>query len=230
MSTWISERRLPAVFLCLGLAVAACVPGGPFATARDSTTLTVGGTAVTVAGPEGFCIDPAATSETGDSAFALFGNCAAIAGRADMPQPELRAVLTVTVSGGEGAATIAGSIDALDGYFRSTAGRRALSRAGDPATVEVLETFQQEAVFYIHARDASPGFAPGMSPDYWRAYFDLAGRIVTVSAIGFDAAPLSRSEGLAALRGFAARIRAANIPPAAAATGPRPLPRPDGPV
>ncbi|MGG7645301.1 hypothetical protein ACQ5SP_10890 [Rhodovulum sp. YNF3179] len=220
MSTWISERRLPTLLLCLGLA--ACVPGGPFATARDSTTLTVGGNAVTVAGPGGFCIDPGATRETAESGFTLFGNCATIAGRADLPQPDLRAVLTATVSGGAGAATIAGSIDALDGYFRSTAGRRALSRTGDPATVEVLETFQNEAVFYIHARDASPGFAPGMSPDYWRAYFDLAGRIVAVSAIGFDAAPLSRAQSLAALRAFAARIRAANAPEAAAATGPRP--------
>lgn len=198
-------RRLAAGALALFLAGCQAVqaPG----------MMPVAGGAVVVAGPSGFCVDPGASHDSARGAFVLLGSCRSISGSSFLAQaPPLRAVLTAAVSAGSGGASIAGNTARLSRFFRSRAGRAALSRSGNPETVRVLSERVHDNAFILHARDVSafPGHA--VSPDYWRALFDLNGHIVTLSVIGVPQAPFTDTAALDTLEAFIARVRALSPP------------------
>lgn len=227
MSTWISDRIAwrAAAALVPALLLAGCLGAGTGVT--RGTTLTVADRPVVIAGPPGFCVDPRATRATGGNAFVLLGNCAAITGSAHARQPDLQALLTATIAESDRPDTIAASGAELSDFFRSRAGRRALSRSGRAETVRVLETFQQGGAFFVHATDSSNALAPGMADDYWRVYFDLDGRIISASVLGFAANPLPRGASLSALRDFERNLRRQN-PAVQAAAPANPAPESGG--
>ncbi|PWE33459.1 hypothetical protein DDZ14_04480 [Maritimibacter sp. 55A14] len=197
-------RPVLAGAILLGLA--GCLPGN----AVETTTLNVADRNVVVTGPPGFCIDPSATRAGRESAFVLLGNCAAIAGVPGIRQPELRALLAATIAPGGAPGVVSEALPELSAFFRSPAGRAALSRSRRAETVSIVESFSRDGVLYIHARDRSEALAPGMTDDYWRAYFELDGRIVSASVLGFRAAPPGKEHSLATLRAFESRMRARN--------------------
>lgn len=168
---------------------------------------------VVVAGPPGYCVDRGLSRMGEGAAFVLLGSCASIAGRTDAPMPRAPAVLTVTVSD---TAVAALEIEVLRAYLATRDGRAALSRSGDPDSVRILETRNAEGVLYIHARDVSANVAPGMSDTYWRALFELNGRLVTASVIGLEQRPITPDSGLETLRSLTERLRRENARPAGA--------------
>ena len=95
-------------------------------------------------------------------------------------------------------------------FFTSEPGRAALARDGNTGSVRILDTRSKGNAFYIHLRDTSENNNQGISQDYWRGLFDVRGRIVTVSVVGFERKPMSSAVGLATLDAFAKRIRAEN--------------------
>jgi len=95
-------------------------------------------------------------------------------------------------------------------FFRSAEGRAALSQSGQAETVRVLETRRRKGVFYLHARDSSAGLNNAVRDEYWRALFDVKGRLVSASVFGTDSRPFSSDAGQQLLAEFVARIRAAN--------------------
>lgn len=175
---------------------------------------------VIVAGPPGYCVDRAATRDTARGAFVLLGSCASLSGDADNPSPRVPAVLTVSVSGlpGDGAALDA-PFARIDAFLRSEQGRRALSRTGDPATVEILDIRQASDALVIHARDTGAGEIAGIEDEYWRALLDVNGRMVTVSVTGFEARPMSPDAGRATVEALAERILRENAAPTVATRG-----------
>lgn len=224
MSIWISDAGLrPFIFGVLLLAgLTACAPArlgrsGPAPTQK--TTIQVSSKNLTIQGPPGFCVDNSITEVQADNAFVLLGSCAVVSPTSRAPEPDVRALLTASVSGaGQGQSSIRASVATMDRFFRSEDGRTALSRNSDPGTVQVLDTFHKDGMFFIRASDSSQGLVPGASDDYWRAYFDLNDQIVSVSVIGFKSAPLNPDQGLLTLRQFAQTILTSN------GVGPDPLP------
>lgn len=179
------------------------LPGGE--TAQSEIIVTAD--RVTLRGPTGFCVDPQTSTHRPSKAFVVFGNCAAIAGNDELPQPFVRAFATVTVLPSEsGATALADSGIALEQFFTSSAGKAALSGNGDPDSVEILDSFLRNGAFFVHARDRSGGGLPGTDNTYWRGYFDVKSSLVAVSVLGLESAPLSSSEGLATLYDFANAI------------------------
>ena len=161
---------------------------------------------VVIAGPAGFCVDPDATRDNGDAAFVLLGNCAAISNAPFRPQPDVAAVLTATV------ATPAGPIpdvSAMSRYFRSEAGRAALSASGDANSVEILEMRETTRGLYLHARDRDGG-PRSLSADYWRGILKVNDKIVTVALRGLENQSASDAAKFRTLDVFAARILAEN--------------------
>ena len=182
-------------------------------TSRASSTVTVSGRDIVIEGPRGFCVDRDSTEIAGDSAFVLLASCRAVNGFAGGSAPSVQALLTASIAAPDpNGATVAGGVQQMEQFFRSENGRTALSRDADPGTVEVMETFHQDGIYYLRARDTSQGVVPGASHDYWRAYFDLQDQIVSVSVIGFESAPLSPSVGLSTTQEFARLIRSRNGP------------------
>ncbi|MEM0948268.1 MAG: hypothetical protein AAGK37_12730 [Pseudomonadota bacterium] len=199
--------RTFSVLLAAGIALASCTPAIDVGRAAPQK-LAVRDARVTVAGPPGYCIDERASRLIGDGgAFVLLGSCASIAGNARAPKPDTPGVLTVTVAGAlTGDAVIARTLDDLAAFFLTEAGRAALSRDGNPASVEVLDVRLSGETLYLRARDAAP--KEGMSQDYWRALFGVNDRLLTVSVAGFETRPMSAEAGRATAEALAARIRA----------------------
>ena len=221
MSTPISDtiRRAALVAACLGLV--ACGGGGGEAVAPAPGQVAVTRDLGVVTGPEGYCIDPTATRNTGDTAFVLLGNCAAIANSRRAVQPATPAVLTAAISERSEGGSLSESLADLDGFFRSEDGLALLSRSGDGATVTIHDTVIEEGVFLLHATDTSAGAIDGVQQEYWRAYLDVDARIATLSVLALEDRALSREESLTTLRGFVGAVRAANT---GAPGDPAPLP------
>lgn len=154
------------------------------------------GGAVTVTGPRGYCVDPAAARETGDSAVVLMGRCKfALA-----VDP---AVLTVSVGPTASAGVLAAGGAMLTKFFTSSEGRAALSRLGRAEDVTVLQALTANDAYLLYLSDRAVGA-------YWRAVVGLNGRLVTVSANGTQGAPLAPQSGRGLVDGTLAALRRAN--------------------
>jgi hypothetical protein len=154
------------------------------------------GGAIAITGPRGYCVDPAATREQGDTAVVLMGRCKfALA-----VEP---ALLTVSIGPVASAGAMAAGGEALTAYFTSTDGRAALSRIGRAGDVTVLEALMADDAYLLHLKDRVVG-------DYWRAVVGLNGRLVTISANGAQDAPLAPASGRALLDATLAALRRAN--------------------
>lgn len=157
---------------------------------------------VSVTGPAGYCIDAEATSESEAEAFVLLVRCRNTLG----PSPVLSATITDLFSDGS-----PDSLRPLPGFLRSSPGRAQLSRSGDPADVTIEEaTFAEGAVWLLIHDEGNPG---SFDETYWRAILPIAGRIVTLSVLAAADHPFEDDSGLAILRGFVMRMRAANPAP-----------------
>lgn len=198
-----STCGLCALVACLPLLLAGCVPEvGGFAMAPQRVQAVLAG-AVTVTGPNGYCVEPTAVLETADTALVLIGRCKG--GATDRHAP---AILTAAVGEVGSGLDVATSAAALAGFFGSKPGRAALSRSGRAANVTVLETVAVGEVFVIRLTDTSPD--PTASPESWRAVLALAGRLVTLTVTGALEAPLDAEAGRALLDRFIAAMQAAN--------------------
>ncbi|WP_457649362.1 hypothetical protein [Profundibacter sp.] len=185
--------------------------GGGFALPRSAPEqIRVANKEVLIAGPKGFCIDPTETRDEGDSAFVLLGSCAAIANSRSKPHPKVPAILTATVSRKSTNPPITDSMPTLTDFFTTKAGRAALSRDGNADTVEVVKTLDRDGIFYIRARDSSSDTLAGAADEYWRALFDVNGRIVSASVFGLRERPIDSEKGFEVLQGFTNRIRTQN--------------------
>ncbi len=215
MSTWISRT----LALSLLLVLPGCLTG-PEVTRRAPEKIAVAGRSVVVAGPPGYCVDTAATKDSATGAFVLLGSCASIAGTSRAGAPAAPALLTASVSPTSPAAAAA-SVDQLADFFRSDFGRAALARNGQAGAVRILNMRARGGALYIHASDTSGNPTGSLMPDYWRGIFNLGGRLVTVTVIGFAERPLTEVVSIATLDAFAARIRAENRGTATDSRNPR---------
>ncbi|MFT4715767.1 MAG: hypothetical protein ACI861_001056 [Paracoccaceae bacterium] len=215
MSIWIFDRfpvKTISLLLCVA-SVSACGSSRLGTVSRapaPKNSIEVSGQTLNVKGPPGFCIDRETSQFSPDLAFVLLGNCRVVSPSAFAASPKVKALLTASISGTNNGASISGSLESIDNFFRSETGRTALSRDADPATVDVLETFQQDQTFFIRATDRSEGVVPDAAQDYWRAYFDVNDQIVSVSVIGFQTDPITPEIGLSTVREFAGLIKSQN--------------------
>ncbi len=138
-----------------------------------------------VAPPPGYCIDDDASGR-----MMVIGPCA---GSDAMP-----AVLTV-MPGAEGSAAALADRDAVAQFFGTQAGRAALSRRGRASDVTVVEMRGRSDALLIRLRDRAA------SGESWRVLAPIAGRMVTLTVTGGDAA-----QALALADKFLTSMRRAN--------------------
>jgi hypothetical protein len=160
-----------------------------------------------VAGPPGYCVDPA-ESRDGVKAFVLLGSCASVARNPYIRKPATPGLVTVVVSSDPSTfLNVRERQGLLADYFRSAPGRAALSRTGRAETVRVDEIRNGDGILYIRATDSGRSLLPGMAESHWRALFDVNGRLVTVSVSGFTDKPMSAEDGFRLVRSATERIR-----------------------
>lgn len=210
-STFI-RRVCGAIAACLALAGCDALPAPLGSTAPSPTAphrIGVSNRAVVISGPAGYCIDKAAARDTPAGAFVLLGSCAALAQSAAAGQPVAPAILTASVSP-PGAQPIGGQLPALNAYFLSGEGRAALSRSGRAQSVTVAQAWGNGDVFYLVAQDSSPSGGQRLQSTFWRAVFDVKGRIITLNVAGLKNQPLSPEAGRATLEAFVRQVQREN--------------------
>jgi hypothetical protein len=166
---------------------------------------------VTLTGPRGFCVDRQSSTLGPESAFVVFGNCAAIAGSFTAPQPDINAIVTSTGRLADPLLPKIGNSSAqLSTFFGGDVGQILLSRSNDPTSIDVIESgATAEGAFFIFVKDTSDGAPEGTEDTYWRAYLDVKDSAVTISVLSLDANPLTRAEGLSILKKFSDAIQSA---------------------
>jgi len=156
---------------------------------------------ITIAGPEGYCVDPQATRETDQQAFVLLVRCAG---------PQVQPVLSVTVTDlrvPPGDPVL--QLEQLVAFVLSEAGRGQLSRRGRSSDVVVSAHRIDDGALWLDLTDA--GNPEPFEARYWRVVMPLAGRLVTLSALSLTAAPSEAGVGEAAIGALIGVLRRRNL-------------------
>lgn len=155
--------------------------------------------------PDGYCIDERTSRP--EAGFAAMGGCAILSALPIMPRTE--ALITVQF-GAPDSATVAGAERDLVTLLRSAQGAALLSSSGQPDAILVEGIETGPGVVLVRFLDTAPPLAEGLEQVEWRAFFDIAGRLTTLTVRGFARAPLDRERGLQLMSDAVASIRAAN--------------------
>ena len=196
-----TRRASAALMLTM---VAACEPIALGLFAGSAPSIGVRGGAVTVTGPEGYCVDTGGSQPA--SGFALMGSCAVLDGGEGTAIP---AILTAQV-GDADSAIVDGSESALAAYLRTSPGRSLLSHRNEAIDISVAQSRAADNRVTVVFDDRGPRAVPGTRGREWRAFFDLEGRLVTVSVRSLTDASLNVDAGLALLDRTVRAIKAAN--------------------
>lgn len=202
---------LPALPVMAGLVVAGCGLKGKPERAPAVSSILVTADQIALRAPVGFCVDPKTTRDAAQSAFVVFGNCAAIADNAELEQPFVQAVVTAVVipTSPEYTRLSANGEKAAE-FFKTEAGRALLSRTKAAQTVSVAQSFSEDGVVFLRAQDKSAGLQAGLSDSYWRSYIDMKSSLVVFSVLGTKADTSSPEERLELLREFVQKTRSIN--------------------
>ena len=195
-SIWTCKRVRKCVALAIGaMALSGCegfTLGTPSVPVQKAAML---GGAVSLAGPDGYCIDVADSRLL--RGFAIMAPCATL-GLEGAGLPRALGVITVQ-AGRNGTNAVAGTEPALAGLLSSQAGAALLSRTGSADTIDVLSTSSgdNKVTVYFEDKDGTP--IAGTQDREWRGFIDLDGRLVTISVRGLESAPLGSRAGAALL-------------------------------
>lgn len=207
MSIWISDAlRQALAALAALLVLAGCFETealsriGPRAAGSGPGAITVLDGAVTVAGPDGFCVDESATREAGQNAFVLLRRC----------RGSLGPVLSVTVTNQRvPAGDRSAQLDALAAFLATEAGRGQLSRRGRAGEVSIDQIGLREGALWLHLTDI--GNPEAFEAGYWRAVLPIAERLVTLSSMSLRTSPSTRQTGERAMEDLIATLRRRNL-------------------
>lgn len=206
MSTWTSKAR--AALALIPVLLSACVAGDILPAGGGVSRVAVSDGAVVIAGPPGYCIDREATRTGDGNAFVLLGSCAVLGGG---QAPAAQAVLTASVlAGAPTSQPLVAAFPEMAAFFRSPAGRAALSRSGQAADVTVRQIETVKDVMVLRLSDTSTISGASVEPDYWRAVFSVRGRIVSLSVLAMKAQPMAAAGQRRVLDTFVARVRREN--------------------
>lgn len=172
---------------------------------RTTETVELAGGEVVVGGPRGYCVDRSGSQLLGDPAFVLLADCMTLTGDPEFPTPRAFALLTASVE--KRAKGDSNDLEALKSLLRSPEGRAALARDGRADSVRLQEIRSHNGALILHVDDQSNTATPTLEQDYWRAFFNVNGRLVTVTVNAFAKHPINDAVGRALVQDFAAEIR-----------------------
>jgi len=79
--------------------------------------------------------------------------------------------------------------------------------------VDIVATEAAEGALLVHVRDTHSGELALLSPDFWRGFLEIRGRLVLVTVSGFRDRPLTSEEMQTVLRAQLTQIRRDNAGP-----------------
>lgn len=177
--------------------------------------VSVGGADVVITGPAGFCIDERLVDEARVGAFVFLSDCAANPDTAGptIARVPISAVLTASVSnkglpGSE--AGMAPALRQLESFLNTPFGQLTLSKSHNPNTLTVLSIERTNNAVYAFVEDRTQTTRTGESPRFWRAFTEVGGRLVALSATGYNATDPEQLRTQRIIEAFVAAMHAAN--------------------
>jgi len=177
--------------------------------------VSVGGADVIIAGPSGFCIDERLVDEARVGAFVFLSDCAANpdAGGPTIARVPISTVLTASVSnnglpGSENGMPAA--LAQLESFLNTPFGQLTLSKSHNPNTLTVLSIERTDDAVYAFVEDLTQTTRTGESPRFWRAFTEVGGRLVALSATGYNAADPEQERVKRIVEAFVKSMNAAN--------------------
>jgi len=137
------------------------------------------------------------------------GSCASLSNSASHGKPPKAAAIAVSL-GQSGDVRVAQAPEALAALLTSPEGRGLLANDGAASSVSVLATEIVEGAVLVQASDPGLVQAQSLEPVYWRGFFDLKGRIATVSIFGLPSRGLPDAAGRKLLSDTINALRVAN--------------------
>lgn len=183
------------------VAVTGCADITGSGTDAEVTSLPLFGGEAVVTSPSDYCIAPGASSPA--TGFAVMGRCA------DAAPGSPEGFVTVQM-GPAGSGLSTADATALEDLLQSEAGRGLLSSNGAAAAVTVETTEVEGDAVTVRFRDRGPAPVEGVQATEWRGFFDVGGRLATVSVRGLTVAPMGTDDGEVLLARTIAALRTAN--------------------
>ncbi len=203
----------PRLLLALIPFIAACT-FSPTEGIMRARVVNAGGVDITVAGPQGFCIDERLVDEARVGAFVFLSDCATNPGTGpSIARVPISAVLTASISnkGLPGAQdNLPAALAQLQSFLETPFGQLTLSKSRNPETLNVLEITRTDTAVYAFIQDNTPTTRTGESPRFWRAFTEVNGRLAVLSATGYNAADEEQARIKSILEAFVAAMQAAN--------------------
>lgn len=168
----------------------------PAATPELVTSTRLARGAITVTGPDGYCIDPTTLSSTSRGGFAAIASCNIMSGGQDGPIVE-PALMTVTVSPANGAApTPADLAEALG--------------------TTLLQDRELSGLAVGQMASGGETAFDGSDPRHWRGAFVIGRHLIGVTLYAPQDSPMLGAQGAAFLNTVSSAIRANAVPDARA--------------
>ena len=180
--------RALAAFSAL-LLLSACELAAP-----DRAT-TLGGGAILLQAPAGYCVDRVSSRPSDD--FAVLAPCATLG--ANAPAPDVVGLVTV-LAGEPGSGAVAVDEIALRDFLITDDGQALLSQTGNADQISILSTQAFDDQVMVHFTDQGAPPLEGLQNEEWRAFRDVGGRLVTIGVRGLAVAPLQDGPGASLLK------------------------------
>ena len=174
-----------------------------------------GGTDIVIKGPPGFCIDERLVDEARVGAFAFLSDCTLNpdAGGPTIARVPISAVLTASVSnkGMPGSeAGLPAALTQLQSFLETPFGQLTLSKSRDPRTLTVISIERTDRAVFAFVEDLTQTSRTGESPRFWRAFTEVGGRLVALSATGYNASDPEQARIKRIIEAFVDTMHAAN--------------------
>ena len=207
-----AKLRIPVVLAAVAL-LSAC-GFSPTEGIYRTATVTTKGADIVIAGPDGFCIDERTTDESRAGAFVFLSDCAMTeTGSPTIARVPISAVLTASVSN-SGLPGIELGLDTaladLQAFLESPIGQVSLGKSGNMTTISVLSLSRTENAVIAFVEDTTITSTTAESPRFWRAFTELGGRLVALSATGFNRSDPDQARIEQLLLAFIDSMHAAN--------------------
>ena len=152
--------------------------------------------AITVIGPDGYCIDPTTLRKTSNGGFAAIASCNIMSGGQDGPIVE-PALMTVTVSPATGTAPSPADL-------------------ADALGTTLLQDRELSALAVGQMASGGESAFEGSDPRHWRGAFVIGRHLIGVTLYAPQGSPMLGPQGAAFLNTVSSAIRANAVPDAGA--------------
>jgi len=180
---------------------------------REVTVKTAGADVV-IAGPEGFCIDERTTDQSRAGAFVFLSDCAMTENAGPtIARVPISAVLTASVSNSGLPGIERGRETALadlQGFLETPIGQASLGKSGNVLTISVLSITRTENAVIAFIEDTTITTTTAESPRFWRAFTEVGGRLVALSATGYNRSDPEQARIEQIILAFINSLQAAN--------------------